>query len=110
MTTEAQSADAKAAHPQHRAPTGRAADDGAQLLGASRLFVLWEIASVTISFLIVMWIALPLGGGNKLLGALPLSVAFVLILLSHHARGERPRDLGWRLDNFAHAVRLRGYV
>jgi len=106
LTTEAQSTDATATDAQHHAPTGSAAGDGAQVSGASRLFILWEIASVTISFLIVMWIALPLGGGNKLLGALPLSVAFVLILLSHHARGERPRDLGWRLDNFARAARL----
>jgi hypothetical protein len=61
---------------------------------------------VTISFLLVVWIALPLGGGNKLLAALPLVVAFALILLSHRARGEGLRDIGWRLDNFARATRL----
>ena len=61
---------------------------------------------MTISFLLVMWIALPLGEGNKLLAALPLVVAFALILLSHRACGEGLRDVGWRLDNFARAARL----
>jgi membrane protease YdiL (CAAX protease family) len=66
----------------------------------------WEIASVTSSFLIAEWMVMPFAGNSKLVAALPVGLAFALILLSHRARGESAREIGWRLDNFGHAARL----
>jgi membrane protease YdiL (CAAX protease family) len=66
----------------------------------------WEIASVTLSFLIAEWMVMPFAGNSKLVAALPVGLAFALILLSHHARGESAREIGWRLDNFGKAARL----
>lgn len=77
-------------------------EDGA----GERLLALWEVASVVVSFLIAAWVVLPFAESNKLVGAFPVGLAFVLIFLSHRARGETARDVGWRLDNFARASRL----
>ncbi|MDT4953560.1 MAG: hypothetical protein QOJ02_1698 [Acidobacteriota bacterium] len=66
----------------------------------------WEIASVTLSFLIAEWMVMPFAGNSKLVAALPVGLAFALILLSHRARGESAREIGWRLDNFGSAARL----
>ena len=66
----------------------------------------WEIASVTLSFLITGWLILPFAGNSKVIGAIPIILAFVLMLLSHRARGETAREVGWRLDNFFAAIRL----
>lgn len=71
-----------------------------------RLLALWEIASVVVSFLTVAWVVMPFAENSKLVGAVPLGFAFALILLSHRARGESARAVGWRLDNFARAWRL----
>lgn len=73
---------------------------------AERLFALWEIISVVASFLIVMWLVLPLAERKFLLGAIPLSFALVLMLVSHRTRRETPHEIGWRMDNFLQAVRL----
>ncbi len=73
---------------------------------ADRLIALWEIASVTLSFLIAAWIVRPLGSGSSLIAAIPLSMAFVLMLVSHRVRKETTGDVGWRLDNFSAAMRL----
>lgn len=73
---------------------------------ADRLIAVWEITSVTLSFLIAAWIVRPLGGGSDLIAAIPLSMAFVLMLVSHRARKETRYDVGWRLDNFSTALRL----
>ncbi|HEX8846658.1 MAG TPA: CPBP family intramembrane glutamic endopeptidase [Pyrinomonadaceae bacterium] len=66
----------------------------------------WEIASVTSSFLIAEWMVLPFAGNSRLAAAVPLALALGLMLLSHRARGESARELGWRLDNFKEALRL----
>ena len=66
----------------------------------------WEIASVVSSFLIVEWIVLPFAGNNILVAAVPIGLAFALMVLSHRARGESAREIGWRLDNFGQAARL----
>ena len=71
-----------------------------------RLIAVWEIASVTLSFLIAGWIVRPLAGGRGWIAAIPLSMALVLMLVSHRTRKERARDVGWRLDNFLAALRL----
>ena len=66
----------------------------------------WEIASVTSSFLIAAWLILPLVGNEKLVWAIPVAFAFILMLVSHRSRGESWREIGWRADNFFAAVRL----
>ncbi|HEX7177599.1 MAG TPA: CPBP family intramembrane glutamic endopeptidase [Pyrinomonadaceae bacterium] len=72
-----------------------------------RLLALWEIASVTLSFLAAAWVAAPFAENNsKLVGAVPVVFALVLIWLSHRARGETARAVGWRADNFGRALRL----
>ena len=71
-----------------------------------RALALWEIASVTSSFLIAEWMVLPFAGNSKLVAAVPVGLAFALMLFSHRTRGETARDIGWRLDNFGQAARL----
>ena len=66
----------------------------------------WEIVSVVSSVLIAEWVIFSIGGGSNLLIAFPVGFAFLFIVLSHRARGETARDLGWRFDNFLHAARL----
>jgi membrane protease YdiL (CAAX protease family) len=67
---------------------------------------LWEIASVVSSFLIAEWMVLPFAGNSRLVAAVPLSLAFALMLLSHRAHHESLKEIGWRLDNFRMAARL----
>jgi membrane protease YdiL (CAAX protease family) len=71
-----------------------------------RALALWEIASVTASFLIAEWAVLPFAGNSKLVAAVPIGLAFALMLYSHRARNETAREIGWRLDNFWRAARL----
>jgi membrane protease YdiL (CAAX protease family) len=72
----------------------------------ARCLALWEIASVTTSFLIAEWMIIPLAGNSKLVAAIPVGLAFALMLFSHRTRGESAREVGWRLDNFGQAARL----
>ena len=67
---------------------------------------LWEIASVTSSFLIAEWMVLPFAGNSKFVAAIPLGLALALMLLSHRTYNETAREIGWRLDNFWQAARL----
>lgn len=71
-----------------------------------RALALWEVASVTASFLIAEWVVLPFAGNSKLVAAVPVGLAFALMLFSHRERGETAREVGWRLDNFWPAARL----
>ena len=72
---------------------------------SDRALAAWEIVSVVSSFLIAAWLILPFAGNNKLIGAFPVGLAFVLMLMSHRARGETASALGWRMDNFWQAAR-----
>lgn len=74
--------------------------------GASRLLPLWEIASVMTSCLIAEWVVLVFLGRNKLVMAIPITLAFGLMLCSHRERGETLRDIGLRTDNFLFSCRL----
>lgn len=86
---------------------GAGARAGAEVhVGGSRVVAAWEIASVTLSFLLVAWTMRPLAANSKLVGALPLALAVGLMLVSHRAHGESARTMGWRLDNFYAAARL----
>jgi len=61
---------------------------------------------VVVSCLIAEWVVLAFAGTNKLLLAIPIVLAFALMIYSHRAYGETARDLGFRWDNFVAAVRL----
>jgi membrane protease YdiL (CAAX protease family) len=76
------------------------------LTAEGRGLALWEIASVVSSALIAEWTILPFAGQEKLVGAVPILLAFALMFCSHRLRGESFRDMGWRLDNFLAAARL----
>ncbi|MCA1635736.1 MAG: CPBP family intramembrane metalloprotease [Acidobacteria bacterium] len=71
-----------------------------------RALAAWEIASVVSSVLLAEWVVYSVGGGSRLLLAVPVALAFALMFISHRLRGESARDVGWRLDNFLAAARL----
>ena len=72
----------------------------------SKHLALWEIISVLVSFLLAMWVVVPLGGGRAWLRIIPIGTALILIFLSHYVRGETARDIGWRTDNFNQALKI----
>lgn len=67
---------------------------------------IWEVVSVVISCLIAEWVVLAFVGRSKVVLAVPVGLALALMILSHRAYGETLRDLGFRWDNFAAAVKL----
>ena len=66
----------------------------------------WEIVSVVVSVLLAEWVVFSVGGGSQVLLLIPVTLAFVLMFVSHWLRGESAREVGWRLDNFLEAARL----
>jgi len=74
--------------------------------GVARSLPLWEIASVITSCLIAEWAVLVFVGRSKLVMAIPITLAFALMLFSHRERGETSLDLGLRTDNFLTSFRL----
>lgn len=66
----------------------------------------WEIAAASTSALVAEWVVYALAGGGTLPLLFPVATAVVFMLLSHRARGETAREIGWRLDNFWRAARL----
>jgi membrane protease YdiL (CAAX protease family) len=66
----------------------------------------WEILSVVTSCLIAEWVVLAFVGNSKLVGAIPVTLALALMIFSHRQRGEGPKDIGFRSDNFLAAARL----
>jgi membrane protease YdiL (CAAX protease family) len=66
----------------------------------------WEIASVTSSVLIAEWILSAAAGRSKAIVAIPVTLAFVLIIGSHRLRREGIRDLGFRFDNFFRTLKI----
>jgi len=71
-----------------------------------RSLAAWEIVSVVSSVLIAEWILSASAGRSKLVVAIPVTLAFALIIYSHVQRGETARELGLRLDTFLPALRL----
>ena len=67
---------------------------------------LWEIVSVLMSCLIAEWVVLAFIGPNKLALAIPVALAFALMISSHRIYGETLHDLGFRFDNFLAAIKL----
>jgi uncharacterized protein len=66
----------------------------------------WEIVSVVLSCLIAEWVVLAFVGRSKLVLAIPVALALMLMIASHRAYGETMRELGFRWDNFVAAVRV----
>lgn len=71
-----------------------------------RLLAGWAIVSISISFLIAEWLVRPFGGRGKLVHAVPVIIALMFMVLSHVARGETFRTIGFRLDNFWYALKF----
>jgi hypothetical protein len=67
---------------------------------------LLEILAIVLCVLAAEWIVLPLFGRNLWIGLIPVLVAFIIMLISHLARGESARGVGWRFDNFFRAILL----
>lgn len=74
--------------------------------GMERSLALWEIVSVVTSCLIAEWVVLVFIGRNKLVMAIPVTLAMAFMLYSHRERGEGLRDIGLRTDNFLVSCRL----
>src|ERR1043165_3596859 len=71
-----------------------------------RALALWEIVSVVASVLIAEWVVFALAGDGGWALLFPVATVVAFMLLSHRARGETAREVGWRLDNFGAAARL----
>jgi membrane protease YdiL (CAAX protease family) len=71
-----------------------------------RALAAWEIVAASTSALAAEWVVGTLAGRGRLLLLIPVTTAVVFMLLSHRARGESAREIGWRLDNFNEAARL----
>jgi len=75
-----------------------------QLIGP-RALALWEIVSVVVSCLIAEWVVLAFVGRSKLVLAIPIALALMLMIVSHRAYGETFQEIGFRWDNFAAAAK-----
>lgn len=66
----------------------------------------WEIVSVMMSGLIAAWAVHAFAGKGSWVGAIPITLAMTLIIMSQRERGESLQVLGFRLDNFWAATQL----
>ncbi len=73
---------------------------------SARTLALWEIVSVVASCLIAEWVVLAFVGRSKLVLAIPIALALLLMVLSQRAYGETWRVIGFRWDNFFAAAKL----
>ena len=71
-----------------------------------RALAAWEIVAASSSALAAEWVVGTLVGRGRLLLLVPVTTAVAFMLVSHRARGESAREVGWRFDNFAAAARL----
>ena len=65
-----------------------------------RQLAAWEIASIGSSMLIAEWIGASVAGGSRFIVAIPITLAFAFMIVSHRLHHETLRDLGFRFDNF----------
>jgi membrane protease YdiL (CAAX protease family) len=80
--------------------------DGNQPVFTDRSLAGWEIVSVVSSVLIAEWTTTTAAGFTKAIIAVPVTVAILVIILSHRFRSESLRDIGFRFDNFLKALSL----
>ena len=66
----------------------------------------WEIVSVVVSCLIAEWVVLAFVGRSKLVLAIPVALALVLMIASHRAYGETLREIGFSGASFLAAAKL----
>jgi membrane protease YdiL (CAAX protease family) len=72
---------------------------------SERSLARWEVVSVVVSCLIAEWVVLAFVGPSKLVLAIPIALALMLMIVSHRAYGETLQDIGFRWDNFAPAAK-----
>jgi Type II CAAX prenyl endopeptidase Rce1-like len=72
----------------------------------ARGLALWEIVSVLVSGLIGEWFVVAFLGRSRWYVLIPIFLALGLMMYSHLAYRENPRQLGFRFDNFLAAARL----
>lgn len=80
--------------------------DRNQMRFTDRSLAGWEIASVVSSILVAEWMAATAAGYSKAVIAVPVTLAIVVVILSHRLRSESLRDIGFRFDNFWKALSL----
>ena len=61
---------------------------------------------MVVSCLIAEWVVLAFVGRSKLVLAIPIALALMLMVLSHRAYGETWHEIGFRWDNFLAAAKL----
>src|ERR1051326_6973721 len=66
----------------------------------------WEIASIASSVLMAEWLLAASVGLSRLIGAIPITLAFIVIIWSQRLHYETLHDIGFRFDNFIRAVKL----
>src|SRR5437870_13314142 len=71
-----------------------------------RAVALWEIVSLITSCLIAEWVVLSFVGNSKLIGAIPVGLALLLMIFSDQQLRATLRDIVFCLDNFLSSVRL----
>ena len=71
-----------------------------------RALAAWEIVSVVSSVVVAEWVVLAFAPDSQLWLSVPVALVLVFMFVSHRARGETAREVGWRLDNFAAAARV----
>ena len=69
----------------------------------NRTIAAWESASVVSSAIIAEWLLVNVSGLPKLVAAIPVVLAFALIMASQIERRETLKELGLRFDNFLQA-------
>src|SRR5690349_11325936 len=75
-------------------------------INTDRKLPAWEIASAVTSCLVAEWVVLAFAGNSKILLAVPVVLALVLMIFSHRVYDESAHELGFRWDNFAEAAKL----
>jgi len=73
---------------------------------SDRALAAWEIVSVVSSILIAEWMLASAAGFSKLVAAIPVLLAFAVVISSHRVRKETLRDIGFRFDNFLRAMAM----
>jgi membrane protease YdiL (CAAX protease family) len=66
----------------------------------------WEIASIASSVLMAEWLLAASLGLSRLIAAIPIALALIVIISSQRLHHETPHEIGFRLDNFFRAVKL----
>ncbi|HYK88561.1 MAG TPA: CPBP family intramembrane glutamic endopeptidase [Acidobacteriota bacterium] len=75
-------------------------------INRSRVHAAAEIAFVVLCVLIAEWVVIPIFGRRKSVGMIPVLIVFVFGFLSHKARREGAREIGFSRHNFVPALRL----